>query len=66
MLVAELERSMLRGEEVAGSELILQELRRTIRASSQPVPRIGNAARLFFAPIEPFLVDDAAARTEAT
>ena len=60
MLIAELERAMLRGEEVAGSELILQELRRTIRASSQPVPRIGNAARLFFAPIEPFLVDDPA------
>ena len=60
MLIAELERAMLRGEEVAGSELILQELRRTIRASSQPVPRIGSAARLFFTPIEPFLVDDPA------
>jgi hypothetical protein len=60
MLIAELERAMLRGEEMPGGELVLQELRRTIRASSQPVPRIGNAARLFFAPIEPFLVDDAA------
>ncbi len=60
MLVAELERGMLRGDEAAGSELILQELRRAIRASGQPVARIGDAARLFFAPLEPFLIDDAA------
>jgi hypothetical protein len=60
MLVAELERGLLRGEESAGSDLILQELRRTIRAAGQPVTRIGNAARLFFAPVEPFLIDDAA------
>ncbi len=57
MLIAELERSMLREDDVAGSELILQELRRTIRASSQPVPRIGDAARRFFASLEPFMVD---------
>jgi hypothetical protein len=57
MLIAELERSMLREEDVAGSELILQELRRTIRASSQPVLRIGDAARRFFTPLEPFMVD---------
>ena len=31
MLVTELERGMLRGEEAAGNELVLQELRRTIR-----------------------------------
>jgi hypothetical protein len=60
MLIAELERAVLRGEETAGNDLILQELRRAIRASSQPVPRIGNAARLFFTPLEPFLVDDPA------
>jgi len=60
MLVAEYERGMLRGEEVAGSELVLQELRRTIRAAGQPVTRIGDAGRLFFAPLEPFLIDDAA------
>jgi hypothetical protein len=57
MLIAELERAMLRDEDVAGSELILQELRRTIRASSQPVLRIGDAARRFFTPFEPFMVD---------
>src|ERR1700719_894815 len=57
MLVAELERGLLRGEEVPGSELVLQELRRTIRAAAQPVPRIGDAARMFFMPLEPFLID---------
>jgi len=57
MLIAELERALLRGEDVAGSELVLQELRRTIRAAAQPVPRIGDAARRFFLPLEPFLVD---------
>ena len=60
MLVTELERGMLRGDEAAGNEFVLQELRRTIRAAGQAVPRIGDAARLFFAPLEPFLIDDAA------
>lgn len=32
-------------------------MRSTIRAAAQPVPRIGDAARLFFTPLEPFLVD---------
>ncbi len=57
LLVQELERGLLRGEDSAGSELILQELRRAIRADGQPVPRIGNAARLFFMPAEPFIID---------
>ncbi|HEX4409779.1 MAG TPA: hypothetical protein VH206_13485 [Xanthobacteraceae bacterium] len=60
MLVQELERNMLNGEESAGNDLILQELRRAIRADAQPVPRIGDPARLFFASLEPFLVDAAA------
>ena len=58
MLVAEMERAVLRGEEAAGSELILQELRHAIRAAGQPAARIGDAERLFFAPLEPFLIDD--------
>src|SRR5579863_5469588 len=57
MLVQELERNLLRGEENAGNEMVLQELRRAIRADAQPVPRIGDAARLFFAPLEQFLID---------
>src|ERR1700683_4339447 len=60
MLVHELERSMLHGDDSAGNDLILQELRRTIRADNQPSPRIGDSARLFFAPLEPFLIDAAA------
>jgi hypothetical protein len=60
MLVAELERAMLRGEQAAGSELILEELRQAIRAAGHPVARIGDAAGLFFSPLEPFLIDDAA------
>lgn len=60
MLIAELERAQLRGDDMAGSELVLEELRRTIRAEAQQVPRIGDAARLFFMPFEPFLIDAAA------
>ena len=59
MLVAELERGMLRGEG-AGNELVLQELRRAIRAAGQPSARISDVERLFFAPLEPFVIDDAA------
>ena len=47
ILVAELERGVLSGEESAGNELILQELRRAIRVESQPAsPRMGDAARI--------------------
>jgi hypothetical protein len=57
MLVAELERGLLRGDDTAGSELVLQELRHAIRAAAQPMPRFGDAARMFFVPLEPFLID---------
>jgi len=59
MLTAELERSLLRGEDTAGAELVLNELRRSLRETSRRSPRMGHPARLFFLPIEPFLVDDA-------
>jgi hypothetical protein len=58
LLIAELERGLLRGEDVAGGELILQELRRTSRDSAADAPRIGEAARMFFRPFEPFIVND--------
>jgi hypothetical protein len=61
-LIDELERRMIGGESVAGSELILTELRRLFRESRQTTPRHGNAARLFYKPLEPFMVDDTAAR----
>jgi hypothetical protein len=58
LLIGELERSVLRGEEAASADLVLQELRRAVREQREGAPRIGNAARLFFKPIEPLLVDD--------
>ncbi|MGI8527798.1 MAG: hypothetical protein ACR2K5_16825, partial [Pseudolabrys sp.] len=57
-----LERSLVRGEEVEGGDIVLQELRKTLRASREAAPRYGNAARLFFEPVEPFLVDDGGER----
>jgi hypothetical protein len=58
LLIAELERALLRGDDSAGAELVLNELRRSLRQAGQRAPRIGNPARLFFQPLEPFLVDD--------
>jgi hypothetical protein len=60
MLVAELERAALRGEGAAGNELVLQELRRTIRTAEPPAEGNSDAERLFLAPLEPFIIDDTA------
>ncbi len=57
MLVLELERGLLRGDDNPANNFVLDELRRAIRAEAQPVVRIGDAARLFFTPFEPFLFD---------
>lgn len=62
LLAAELERALLRGEEPPGAALILEQLRREARGSGRKMPRPGNPQRLFFAPLEPFLVDDAPER----
>jgi hypothetical protein len=61
LLSGELERGLLRGEGTPGAELVLQELRRSARESLRPSQRVGSLARLFFQPLEPFLVDDIAA-----
>src|SRR4051795_5813944 len=58
LLASELERALLRGEGPPGASVILEQLRKTARQEGHKLPRIGNAQRLFFAPIEPFLVDD--------
>jgi hypothetical protein len=58
LLIAELERSLLRGDDVPGGDLLLQEVRSAVRESGQHAPRIGSAARFFFRPLEPFLIDD--------
>jgi hypothetical protein len=60
LLIAELERGLLRGDDTSGAELVLQELRRASREPNRPSPRTGSLARLFFVPLEPFLVDDTA------
>ncbi len=57
MLTAELERAVLRGEDDAGSDLVLQELRRSMRAAAEPTPRVAHGARRFFIPLEPFLFE---------
>jgi hypothetical protein len=57
-LIGELERSLLRGEGVAGADLVLQELRRIIREQRDGAASIENSARVLFEPLEPFLVDD--------
>lgn len=59
LLMTELERGLLRGEDMTGAELVLQELRRDARDNARP-KRPGNLARLFFQPLEPLLVDDTA------
>lgn len=62
LLMAELERALLRGEDIPGGDLLLQEVRGASRQSDRQMPRIDQAARQFFGPIEPFLVDDDPAR----
>jgi len=57
LLIGELESSLLRGEEVAGRDLVLQELRRIMREQRDGASRIEDSARLLFKPLEPFLVD---------
>jgi hypothetical protein len=68
LLLAELERAAARGEHIPATDFMLQELRRDQRneqaapAAEQP-DRMGIPARMFFAPLEPFLVDDAPAQS---
>ena len=59
LLMGELERGLLQGADMPGAELVLQELRREARDNTR-AKRPGNLARLFFQPLEPFLVDDIA------
>ena len=44
LLIGELERSLLRGEEVAGADLVLQELRRIMREQRDGSLRIDDSA----------------------
>jgi len=63
MLAAELERAHMRGEDVLGASFMLEELRRELRRFDAPAaPRVAHPQRLFFAPLTPFLIDDAYGR----
>ncbi|MGH6770102.1 MAG: hypothetical protein ACRECO_13890 [Xanthobacteraceae bacterium] len=62
LLITELERALLRGEDIPGGDMVLHEVRTAVREAGQRVPRIGNPARLFFRPVEPFLTDSVASR----
>ena len=57
LLIAELERGLLHGTSPAGAELVLSELRRSLREGQYKSALFGDPARLFFQPLEPFLVD---------
>jgi hypothetical protein len=58
LLIAELERAVLRGDEIPGGDFLLQEVRSAVRASAEPAPRVDEPSRHFFRAIEPFLVDE--------
>jgi hypothetical protein len=60
-LIAELEVALLRGDDVPGGALLLQEVRSSVRETGVRTARVGPAARLFFQPLEPFLIDDESA-----
>lgn len=58
LLLKEIERAALAGTAVPGSDLILAALRPALRRAGAAAPeRLGDPARLFFAPVEPFMVD---------
>ena len=58
LLISELERKLLSGDNPAGAEIVLAELRRSLREGNNKTARFGDPARMFFQPLEPFLVDD--------
>jgi hypothetical protein len=62
LLAAELERAQLRGEDPPGAAFIREALRDATCEAGRKLPHVGNLQRLFFAPLEPFLVDDAPER----
>lgn len=64
LLIAELERALLRGDDIPGGDLLLQEVRSSTRESGERAPRISAPARLFFRPLQPFLIDDPSAHEQ--
>jgi hypothetical protein len=62
LLIAELERFLLSGDEVLGGDLLLQEVRSSVRDAR--APHLGPVARLFFRPLEPFLIGEQSAHRQ--
>jgi hypothetical protein len=58
LLMAEFERAILRGEEVPAASFVLQELRNEVRGVNAKLDRIGNPQRLFYQPLEQFLINE--------
>ncbi len=56
-LLVEIERKLLYGEDVPGSDIMLAELRAEFRKSGLSNDRAGNPSRYFFKPIEALFVD---------
>jgi hypothetical protein len=57
LLVAELERAVMRGDEIPGGDLLLQEARASVRESAEHESRAESPTRTFFRPIGPFLIN---------
>lgn len=60
LLMREFERAIERGEDTAVAKFVLEQLRKVARGSEEDAPegpRSEDTARLFFRPLEPFLVD---------
>lgn len=62
-LLVEIERLQLCGDDTAGFDLVLAELRADLRERGVTQTRIGGPSRYFFQPLEPVLVDRAPERT---
>jgi hypothetical protein len=64
MLMREFERALERGEDVAVASFVLTELRKIVRADdSNERPRAEDVARLVFACLGPFLIDEGEPRS---
>src|SRR5215471_15480833 len=58
-VLRELELSELRGDALGPSfRVVMNELRRGIRKSGRTVERVGNPLRIFYMPVEPFLISE--------
>jgi predicted DNA-binding protein len=57
LLMREFERAIERGEDTDVATRVLEQLRKMARAPEDDQPRSGELARLFFRPLDPFIVE---------